>query len=105
MMHFLYLLNFNIGTGVPHLGSSLTVPAEGKDIVSGLQVLGNLHQVLDGPPVAGLVLAQNGQGGPLRSRRGGALGGGQDLLLLPLILGEGRVAGLVVEPSRGSWQE
>ena len=80
----------------------LTVPAEGEDIVSGLQVLGNLHQVLDGPPVAGLVLAQNGQGGPLGSRRGGALGGGQDLLLLPLILGEGRGAGLVVEPSRGS---
>ena len=65
MMHFLCLLNFNISTGVPHLGSSLAVPAEGEDIVSGLEVLGNLHQVLDGPPVAGLVLAQNGQGGPL----------------------------------------
>ena len=94
--------NLNVGTGTPHLGCLLAVPSEGEDVLSGLQVLRNLHQVLDGPPVAGLVLAQNGQGGPLRARRGGALGGGQDLLLLPLILGEGRVAGLVVEPSRGS---
>ena len=98
MMHFLYLLNFNIGTGVPHLGSSLTVPAEGKDIVSGLQVLGNLHQVLEGPGVSAVRLGTQGNLGPLRVWRRGALGGGDQLVGDPAVLVEVFIVRMPVDP-------
>ena len=98
MMHFLYLLNFNIGTGVPHLGSSLTVPAEGKDIVSGLQVLGNLHQVLEGPGISAVRLGTQGNLGPLRVWRRGALGGGDQLVGDPAVLVEVFIVRMPVDP-------
>ena len=88
MMHFLYLLNFNIGTGVPHLGSSLAVPAEGEDIVSGLQVLGNLHQVLECPGVSLVRVGVDVNLGPLRVLGGGALGGGDQVVGDPALLVE-----------------
>ena len=98
MMHFLYLFNFNIGTGVPHLGSSLTVPAEGKDIVSGLQVLGNLHQVLEGPGVSAVRLGTQGNLGPLRVWRSGALGGGDQLVGDPAVLVEVFIVRMPIDP-------
>ena len=97
-MHFLCLLNFNISTGVPHLGSSLTVPTEGKDIVSGLEVLGNLHQVLEGPGVSVVRLCTQGNLGPLGVFGGGALGGGDQLVGDPALLVEVFIVRLPVDP-------
>ena len=88
MMHFLNLLNFNIGTGVPHLGSSLAVPAEGEDIVSGLEVLGHLHQVLEGPGIPLVRVGVDVNLGPLGVLGGGALGGGDQVVGDPALLVE-----------------
>ena len=98
MLHFLYLLNFNIGTGVPHLGSSLAVPAEGEDIVSGLEVLGHLHQVLEGPGVSVVGLRTQGNLGPLGVWRSGALGGGDQLVGDPALLVEVFIVRVPVDP-------
>ena len=88
MMHFLYLLNFNIGTGVPHLGSSLAIPAEGEDIVTRLEVLGHLHQVLEGPGVSLVRVGVDVNLGPLGVLGGGALGGGDQVVGDPALLVE-----------------
>ena len=92
------LLNLDIGAGVPHLRRVLAVPAEGKDIVSGLEVLGHLHQVLECPGISVVRLRTQGNLGPLRVWRSGALGGGDQLVGDPALLVEVFIVRLPVDP-------
>ena len=82
------LLNLDIGAGVPHLRRVLAVPAEGKDIVTGLQILGNLHQVLECPGVSLVRVGVDVNLGPLGVLGGGALGGGDQVVGDPALLVE-----------------
>lgn len=43
----------NICTCVPYLRTFQTIPAEGQDIISGIQVRWNIHQILESPIIAG----------------------------------------------------
>ena len=62
---FIYLDHMNVSTGIPDLGSGLTVPSEGQNILSSLQGLRNLHQVLECPGVIMLWVVRKVNLGPL----------------------------------------
>ena len=54
VFHYARLLQDpNICTCVPYLRTFQTIPAEGQDIVSGIQVGWNIHQILESPIIAG----------------------------------------------------
>ena len=76
----------------------LAVPAEGEDIVTRLEVLGHLHQVLEGPGVSLVRVGVDVNLGPLRVLGGGALGGGDQLVGDPALLVEVFIVRLPVDP-------
>ena len=76
----------------------LAVPAEGEDIVPGLELLGHLHQVPEGP---GIGLARGGGQvylGPLRVPGRGAVGVRNQVDGDPARLVEILIIGLPVDP-------
>ena len=89
----------NVSTGIPDLGSGLTVPSEGQNILSRLQRLGNLHQVLECPGVIVLWMVRKVNLGPLRPMRSGSVGGADQGDGKPAILMEIFIFRMPVDPS------
>ena len=88
----------NISTGIPDLGSGLTVPSEGQNILSSLQRLRNLHQVLECPGVIALWMVRKVNLGPLRPMRSGSVGGADQGDGKPTILMEIFIFRMPVDP-------
>ena len=88
----------NVGTGIPDLWSVLTIPSEGQNILSSLQRLRNLHQVLECPGVIALWMVRKVNLGPLRPMRSGSVGGADQGDGEPAILVEIFIFRMPVDP-------